>query len=244
VDATAEAYSELAGVYDEMVVDPSYPGWADFCERLWQLDSRGVHSVLDVCCGTGLFAAELSHRGYHPVGVDGSAAMLARARYTLGPDAELHHALLPELGTTGVFDAAVSTFDGLNYVPAEVFAASIAAVVSRLRPGGWFIFDLHTDALMHFTAATPVVSGTAEGRDFTLTSEVDSQARTCRTTIELTAADGTCFREQHVQFFHSDSVIRKALADAGFSSVAVFEEYTDRPVTETTLRATWVARQT
>ncbi len=240
---TAEAYTRLAGVYDDMVVDPSYPLWADFCHRLFRLDSRRVESVLDVCCGTGLFTAELRQLGYEPVGVDGSAAMLTRALETLGPDVELHHAQLPELGTTDVFDAAVSTFDGLNYVSGEVFAESVKAVAARLRPGGWFIFDLHTDALMQFTAAHPVVVGTAVGRDFTLRSDVDLTARTCRTRIEISGSDGEDFAEQHEQFFHSDAVVRAALADAGFTAVTAVDEYSDDQVDDATVRATWIARR-
>ena len=49
----AEAYSRLAGVYDEIVVDPSYRRWAHYLHELWSSDERPVVSVLDVCCGNG-----------------------------------------------------------------------------------------------------------------------------------------------------------------------------------------------
>ena len=54
----ATPYSRLAGVYDELVVDPCYSDWADFLDRLWADDPEVVSSVLDVCCGTGLLTAE------------------------------------------------------------------------------------------------------------------------------------------------------------------------------------------
>ena len=57
-----EAYSRLAGVYDEIVVDPCYDRWASFLHELWSADASGVHSVLDLCCGTGLLADELLAR--------------------------------------------------------------------------------------------------------------------------------------------------------------------------------------
>ena len=79
-----EAYSRLAGVYDEIVVDPCYDRWASFLHELWSADASGVDSVLDLCCGTGLLAEELLARGYRIVGVDASEAMLARARERLG----------------------------------------------------------------------------------------------------------------------------------------------------------------
>jgi predicted TPR repeat methyltransferase len=85
----AEAYSRLAGVYDEVVVDPSHDRCAAFLHDLWSADPEGVRSVLDLCCGTGLLASELIARGYRVAGVDASDAMLARARERLGPDVAL-----------------------------------------------------------------------------------------------------------------------------------------------------------
>ena len=73
-----EAYSRLAGIYDEIVVDPCYDRWATFLHELWHSEDAGVHAVLDVCCGTGLMAQVLVARGYRVVGVDGSAPMLSR----------------------------------------------------------------------------------------------------------------------------------------------------------------------
>lgn len=75
-----DAYVRLAGVYDTMVVDPCYPAWADFLQDRWRSDRVGVTSVLHVCCGTGLMAAELSARHYQVLGTDASPEMLATAR--------------------------------------------------------------------------------------------------------------------------------------------------------------------
>lgn len=239
-----EAYSRLAGIYDEIVVDPCFPGWADFLDRLWGGEERGVHRVLDVCCGTGLLAAELIGRGYHVKGIDASPAMLARAHRLLGPDAELERVVLPELSVDGVFDAAVSTFDGLNYLDLPAFQQSLAAIARQLRPQGWLVFDLHTDAMLRLAASLPSVAGERDGTAFTIHYQVDQSARTCDAHIEVTrSADGEPFSEHHRQFFHSDEEVRSALADAGFGLVAVTEEYTDAPVTPDTLRATWTAKR-
>jgi SAM-dependent methyltransferase len=238
-----EAYALLAGVYDEIVVDSCHGAWAAFLVELWTPDSRGVRDVLDVCCGTGLLAAELTALGYRVVGADASEEMLARARGLLGPEVELARAALPELTLDGTFDAVVCTFDGLNYLAPEDLRLTTTALARRLRPGGWFVFDVHTDAMMAFTAANPVVSGESEGHRFVISSSVDSRARTCDTRIELTpAGDVPPFREHHRQYFHSPAELRSPLAGAGFDVTSVTEEYSGRPVDESTLRATWVAR--
>ena len=238
-----EAYSQLAGVYDEIVVDPCHDRWASFLHELWSADPDGVRSVLDLCCGTGLLARELIARGYRVVGVDASDAMLALARERLGPDVALSRSTLPDLTVEGVFDAAVCTFDGFNYLDPDELRPTLAAVAKHLRPGGWLVFDLHTDVMMEFTVANPVVAGESAGNSFVITSMVDPTARTCDTTIELTRLrDGDAFGERHRQYFHADAAVRAALEDAGFSISAVTEEYTHEPVDASTLRATWTAR--
>jgi predicted TPR repeat methyltransferase len=239
-----EAYSRLAGVYDEIVVDPCHDRWASFLDELWSVDTEGVRSVLDLCCGTGLLAGALIARGYRVAGVDASGSMLAVARGRLGPEAVLSRMTLPELTVEGVFDAAVCTFDGLNYLDPEEMRATLAAVAGCLRPAGWLVFDLHTDAMMSFTVANPVVAGESAGNEFVISSVVDPDSRTCDTRIELTRPHaGEPFSEQHRQYFHADADVRTSLQDAGFEVVAVEDEYSHQPVDTSTLRATWTARR-
>ena len=82
----------------------------------------------------------------------------------------------------------------------------MTAVARRLRPAGWLVFDLHTDAMMDFTVANPVVAGESAGNDFVISSVVDPGTRTCDTTIELTPPGvGDASRERHRQYFHGDA---------------------------------------
>ena len=240
----AEPYTRLAAVYDEIVVDPCHRAWASYLHELWAGDPAHVHCVLDLGCGTGLMAAALTAYGYRVTGVDPSAAMLARARRLLGPEAVLLQHTLPELGVDGVFDAVISTFDTLNYLPTSELGATVAAVAQRLRPGGWLVFDLHTTAMLDFTMANPVVTGTADGHHFTISSVVDPAARTFDTRIFVSrGADGDAFAERHRQYFHTAAQVLDALLDAGFALTAVTDEYSHRPADASTLRATWTARR-
>jgi hypothetical protein len=151
---------------------------------------------------------------------------------------------LPDLTGDGVFDAAVCTFDGLNYLTPDELRLTMAAVALRLRPAGWLVFDLHTDRMMNFTISNPVVAGESAGTGFVISSAVDPEARACDTTIELMRPRaGDSFSEQHRQYFHTDAEVRASLQAAGFAVSAVSEEYTHEPVDASTLRATWTARR-
>jgi SAM-dependent methyltransferase len=241
---TVEAYSRLAGVYDEIVVDPCHGRWAAFLEELWQADEPGVHSILDLCCGTGLLAEKLTARGYRVVGIDASQAMLGLACDRLGAEADLRQAVLPALPVEGAFDAAVSTFDGLNYLSPADLRLTLASVARVLRAGGRLVFDLHTDAMLEFTAANPVVAGEQAGNRFVITTAVDAEARICDTTIEvLESPGGEPFIEMHRQYFHAAGDVAQALDAAGFGEIGRTEEYTRSPVDASTLRATWFAQR-
>ena len=239
-----EAYTRLAGVYDEIVVDPCHDRLASFLHQLWSSDDEGVRSVLDLCCGSGLLAGELIERGYRVVGVDASEAMLAVARKRLGAEAALSRTTLPDLTLEDAFDAAVCTLDGFNYLSPDELRLTMAAVADRLRPGGWLVFDLHTDAMMSLTIANDVVAGQAAENDFVISSVVDPSARTCDTTIEVTQSrDGDPFCERHRQYFHTEKNVRASLEVAGFTVTAVNEDYTHRPADAATLSATWTTRR-
>ena len=239
-----EAYTRLAGVYDEIVVDPCHGALASFLHELWSDDARGVHSVLDVCCGTGLLAAELAALGYEVVGLDASEAMLARARRRLRSDVRLVRSTLPALAVTGEYDAAVCTLDGLNYLTPADLRSTFAALSRRIRPAGWLVFDVHTDAMMAFTVSRPVVHGEEAEHRFVISSTVDTRTRTCDTHVEIVPLDGNgAFSEQHRQHFHPAPDMRSWLVDAGFDVTAVRDGYSDRPADASALSATWIARR-
>jgi SAM-dependent methyltransferase len=226
-------------VYDDIVVDPCHDAIAVFLDELW---SGSVHDVLDIGCGTGLLAAELIARGYRIVGVDPSTEMLDRAANLLGPGVTLTRTALPDLKVEGRFDAAVCTLDGITYLAPAELRPAFAAIGDGLRPGGWLVFDAHTEAMMAFTLSRPEVTGEKCGYRFTITSTVDADGRASNTRIEITPPDGAPFGEEHRQHFHAVSDVRSTLAGAGFTVTAVRDGYSDRPVDESTLTATWIAR--
>jgi SAM-dependent methyltransferase len=239
-----EAYTRLAGVYDEIVVEPCHGAWAAFLHELWSDDEHGVHKVLDVCCGTGLLAGELTALGYQVVGVDGSEAMLARARRRLPAEVRLVRSTLPALAVTGEYDAAVCTFDGLNYLTPADLRATFAALSVLIRPAGWLVFDAHTDAMMAFTVSQPVVHGEECEHRFVISSVVDTRTRTCDTRIEIVPLDGGgAFSESHRQHFHRAVDMRSSLVGAGFEVTAVRDGYSELPADASALSATWIARR-
>jgi SAM-dependent methyltransferase len=111
------------------------------------LRRNGITSglVVDLGCGPGMWAQELTRRGYHALGIDISPAMIALARKA-APRAQfktgsfLKLTLPPCVAVTALGEVLNYTFDHDNR--RQELARLFRRVYEALRPGGVFIFDV------------------------------------------------------------------------------------------------------
>ena len=103
-------------------------------------------AILDLCCGTGQLAAELSRRGYLTMGLDGSERMIEIARKN-APDVEFVVQDARDIALPGRFPAVFSTWDrsesrdDSRRTGASLFEASSPS----WEAGGYFVFDLNME---------------------------------------------------------------------------------------------------
>ncbi|MEV4466676.1 class I SAM-dependent methyltransferase [Micromonospora echinofusca] len=130
---TVAAYDAHADWYEAFATDTSSDYMTRVRARLGDLLGPGPGRCLDLCCGTGLQAAELRRLGWDPVGVDLSAGQLRHARPRL-PVARADAAALP------VADASVPAVACvLAHTDVPDYAAVIAEAARVLAPGGRFV---------------------------------------------------------------------------------------------------------
>jgi len=139
-----DAYDPFAHVYDRH--------WGFFATRAYTILEHLVlrnlspgGAVLDLCCGTGQLAAELSRRGYRTTGLDGSERMIEIARKN-APDVEFIVQDARNIDLSGRFSAVFSTFDSLNHVMRlDELEQVFSNVFAVLEGGGYFVFDLNME---------------------------------------------------------------------------------------------------
>jgi SAM-dependent methyltransferase len=125
------------------ISDPQIAKEVDFIEESLGLDKGAM--VLDLACGTGRHAIELTRRGYQVVGFDLSLSMLAKA----ADEAQDRHQKLNfvqgdmrEMTFDGTFDGVYCWSTSFGFFEEEKNAAVIANVRRALKPGGQLLLDV------------------------------------------------------------------------------------------------------
>ncbi|MFJ4990225.1 class I SAM-dependent DNA methyltransferase [Streptomyces sp. NPDC088732] len=237
-------YDALAAVYDRWTAHNDYSRWADHLAGLFRAHGE-IRRVLDVCCGTGSITALLQHQGLEVVGVDGAAGMLERARTRTAPGTELHQARLPAPlpVTDASFDAAVCSFDSVNYFRPAQLAELFACVARTLRPGGLFVFDVNTRHKLENLLGNSHYGDDLDSFAYVWRNRYHPEEHRCDFSISLftQSVDGFDKQvEQHSQWWFDPSEIRSAALAAGFGLAGVTEDYHDHAPGPETMRETWV----
>jgi SAM-dependent methyltransferase len=130
--APTARYDEWAGWYERYVNEDARGFTKRASGALTEILGPGTGPVLDLACGTGIFAPVLRDLGWSPVGLDLSRAQLRYARARL--PVVLADAGRPPLQRGSL--AAISAV--LCHTDIDDYAAACRALGPALRPGGIF----------------------------------------------------------------------------------------------------------
>lgn len=133
----------LAAVYDTECA-----GREDHDFYLALADELGAERVVDLGCGTGVFAVDLARRGHTVIGVDPAAAMLDIARRrSVGLPIDWIHGTADDVAT-GVADLVVMMGHVAQYfVDDDEWANALAQSHRMLGVGGRLVFETRNPAI-------------------------------------------------------------------------------------------------
>jgi MFS transporter, DHA3 family, tetracycline resistance protein len=132
----------LAAIYDEIDDDRS-----DLDAYVGLVDELGAATILDVGCGTGVFACLLAQRGKDVVGLDPAAASIAIARRR--PCGERVRWLVGEASSVPPVRVDLVTMTGnvaQVFVTDSAWLAALRSCRTALRPGGHLLFEVRDPA--------------------------------------------------------------------------------------------------
>jgi len=244
-------YEGLALCYDEFTADVSYPRWADYFEMLFRSHNTDVKSILDLACGTGTLSFLFAERGYEVIGVDASCDMLSQATSKPCPEGAIPPLFLcqemEELDLYGTVDAAVSSLDSINYLDGpDALDAALARLRFFIRPDGLFIFDVNTEHKFR----------TINGECFMREGEedvciwraaFDEEEKRALMMVDVFKEEesGLWSRsfEEHEEYAFSKEEISHLLSKNGFRLEEAYDELSDKPSTDESMRIFYVARR-
>jgi len=226
----SRAYGHLASGYDELTGDVPYEALCDWYETAFARGGRAVHTVLDLCCGTGTLSLLLTRRGYELISVDASAEMLSVFQQKLSalPSGAVAPLLLcqraEELDLYDTVDAAVCSLDGFNYLSPAVLPEALRRLRLFISPDGLLCFDILSPEHMRSLDGQCFVD---EREDVLCLWRASLEGDELHYDMDLFRPRGQLWsreQEEHVEYLHEVPALRAALTAAGFGDVEVFSD--------------------
>jgi ubiquinone/menaquinone biosynthesis C-methylase UbiE len=188
--------------------------------------------VLELGCGTGRVTRPLARAGVKIVGVDRSAAMLARARHPWLVRGDIRTLPFPDAS----FDMVIAPYGILqSLIRGRDLSATLASVARVVTPGGTFGIDLVPDVPNWREYRDRVqLQGKNDGAHLTLIESVSQDRKRRLTTFEQTYVERRGSRKREHTFeltFRTLTVpqMTRQLERAGFTVHAVLGDYRGRP---------------
>ena len=177
--------------------------------------------VVDLGCGSGIWAKILVEAGYKVLGIDQSAEILAIARKRVAQgrfvEASFFRAKIPPCDViTSLGECLNYRFDQTNNI--KTLKRLFKRAYDALRPGGLFVFDVVQVGYLRKSLPSHSFQ---EGKDWAILLKVerDAKARTLRRSIVSFRKVGTLYRrseENHDLILYKSSELAKELRRVGF----------------------------
>lgn len=227
-------YTAFAMVYDRLMNDVDYDGWAAYYAQLLRRAGILNGSVCECACGTGALTVRLQRLGYRMTGVDLSAEMLSQAmQKARGQGLEIPFARqdMCSLRLHRRQEAVLCTCDGVNYLktPAQL-RRFLQAAYAALKPGGVLIFDVSTPYKLQNVLGGHTLGCQEEKISYVWQNAYHPRTRTVdmRLSIFVREEDGRYARleEAQTQRAHTQEELRRALEAVGFGEVRFYGDRT------------------
>lgn len=244
-------YTRFAEIYDRLTHDIQYSKWADYLQSAFLNFGQEPKLILELGCGTGSMAVELSKRGYEMIALDSSVDMLGRAlekAHENNVDILFINQDMRDFELYGTVDAIVCLLDSINYITSLNDVKRVFKLVyNYLNHGGLFIFDVNSSYKLSTVLGNETFYEMGEDISWIWKNTYDSNEKI--TTFDLTffikQENGLYERFDEIhneKVFTSDEII-KALDSAGLKLLGEYGNLSFNPPRSKEERIFYIAQK-
>ncbi|MGO4273963.1 class I SAM-dependent methyltransferase [Paenibacillus sp. TAF58] len=251
------SYEKFAYTYDRLMNSMPYEDWLRFVKESFERFRMKPSTIVDLGCGTGNLTIPLALEGYQLTGIDLSEDMLAVAEQKMGEHrsqlrgGSIHWVQqdLREWDLGEQVDVALSICDSLNYLlEEEDIVDAFRQTFKGLKPGGLFLFDVHTPEQLFAYADSQPFFLNEDDVAYIWTSEMDEVRVQIEHDLTIFVKDSgmNIFRridETHQQRAYSLQWLKDMLLAVGFTEVQMAADFTWEQPTSITERAFFIAKK-
>ena len=233
-------YQAFAELYDELMNDVDYEGWADYYVRLLSIYGvRGV-KICECACGTGSLTIPLYRRGFQMTGVDVSQEMLWQAAQKTRKQGIAIPYVRQDMRALNLhrpMDAVLATCDGVNYLLTEEdLLAFFRAAYRAVRPGGAFLFDVSTPYKLQHILCGGLLGEDREDITYLWQNTWHEKRKTVELDLTFFVRDGDGkyrrIDERQHQRAWDQQTLKETLWHAGFRAVSLYGDFGMNAATE------------
>jgi SAM-dependent methyltransferase len=214
------------------------------------LDEMGIQptDILDLACGEGSFAIEMSKQGYHVTGIDQSQSMIKLAQEKAHKENQPVNFIVEDMRSLpfdAEFDLVTCFFDSLNYlITINDLNDAFLNVFKALRQGGFFIFDMNTIYGLAVDWMRQETYIQNEGKDFMEIHQHEFDYENQIATVEITVFQKQKkfwdrFDETHRERGYPIADLQFLLTEAGFEIMGMYGSINKRTEVQTTSPRVW-----
>ena len=224
-------YKNFAYLYDALTDDIDYLEWADFIEKIFKKHKCSPKTILELGCGTGSFAVEMSKRGYEMICIDLSEDMLncaSQKAREANQDILFLNQDMTAFELYGTVDVVVCLLDSLNYITQDKkLIKTFKLVKNYLNPEGLFIFDVNTPYKFEKVLADNLFYQVDDDITYIWKNNYNTKARKAKFDLTFFVREGELYRrfdESHIERAYYNDEIVNLLGLSGLSFITSYDD--------------------